>query len=404
MDRVIYNMATFPPREKALKGCVERILPQCDELNIYLNQYTHENIPEYLYHEKINIYLGDQNAGDIGDVGKFFCASDWKGYVFTVDDKLIYPENYTKRMIEAIETYGRKAVVSAHGRIFPEGRLKTYYYDERVKFFGCLRAQWRDMFVHELGTGAMAFHTDTCRPGLSIFKTTNMTDIWMSIWLQQNEIPILNPSRPNRWIGISKLHDDGYSIHNYCNKSDQLQTDTVNGVKWKLRTIDGKETVASVKDDDDPYSTHLELLNFVFEHFKIKNVVEFGCGHFSTLFFLEKGVKLMSIEMQEKKWYDEINAYYGKYSGFQLVFSPGAHGFKKLKIDNCDLCLVDGHLNSRPDTANFMFNKADIIICHDYEHPVYKWERINKPANYRLMVYHYKNVKQAMFINEKLLS
>ena len=40
-EKIIYHMATMPfaRRPEALKEVVPRILPQCDELHIYLNNY-----------------------------------------------------------------------------------------------------------------------------------------------------------------------------------------------------------------------------------------------------------------------------------------------------------------------------------------------------------------------------
>jgi hypothetical protein len=236
-EKIIYNMATMPPRIKALEESIARILPQCDIINIYLNDF--KSIPDFLKHPKIKIFKSQDHLGDLGDVGKFFKCSSWKNaYIFTVDDKLLYPSNYTERMIEVVEKYKREAVISAHGRIFFDRPCKTYYYDAK-EFRGCLMGFQEDKFVHELGTGAMAFHTDTLpKVDLSIFKTINMTDIWFSIFLQKRKIPIMNPARPERWIWISHLHDDSYSIHNYCNKNDKYQTEIINTIKWNINTVD----------------------------------------------------------------------------------------------------------------------------------------------------------------------
>jgi len=83
----------------------------------------------------------------------------------------------------------------------------------------------------------MAFHSDTYKPNLSIFKHTNMTDIYVSIDLQKHKIPMLNLKRPQRWIGISTKHNDDLSIHNFCNKEDVLQTALINTVAWKINTV-----------------------------------------------------------------------------------------------------------------------------------------------------------------------
>jgi len=237
-DKIIFNMATMPPRVNSLRESIVRILPQCDELHIYLNNFT--EVPEFLKHKKITTYISSQHIGDMGDVGKFYNSDNWHNqpaYIFTVDDKILYPPDYAAKMIATIEKYNRKAVVSAHGRIFFDRKCTTYYFDCAV-FRGCLMGFPSDEFVHELGTGAMAFHTDTIPVvDLNLFPLTNMTDIYFSMWLQKLKIPMLNPARPNRWIGISTKHDDNYSIHNICNKNDKVQTDLINSIKWTINKI-----------------------------------------------------------------------------------------------------------------------------------------------------------------------
>ncbi len=226
----------MPPRIEALKESVVRILPQCDELHIYLNHFS--EVPAFLIHPKITTYLGFEHIGDMGDVGKFYNCENWKdAYIFTVDDKILYPIDYTKKMIATIQKYKRKAVVSAHGRIFNDRKCTSYYFDCKV-FRGCLMGFAKDEWVHEIGTGAMAFHTSTIpQVDLEVFPKTNMTDIYFSMWLQELNIPMMNPARANRWIGISTKHDDNYSIHNICNKNDAVQTNLVNSVEWKINTL-----------------------------------------------------------------------------------------------------------------------------------------------------------------------
>lgn len=235
-EPVVFNMATMPPRIKALEEVVPKILPQCDKLNIYLNDFV--VVPEFLIHPKIKIFRSQDCMGDLGDVGKFYDCENWtKGYIFTIDDKLLYPGNYAEYMISKIEEYKRKAVVSAHGRIFHDRKCTSYYFDAK-EFYGILQARPEDAFVHEIGTGGMAFHVSTL-PKLdlhTLFPTINMTDIWFSVYLQKLKIPLLNPKRSYFWVGISKKHDDNYSIHNFCNKNDSYQTKIVNSIKWEINT------------------------------------------------------------------------------------------------------------------------------------------------------------------------
>ena len=236
-EKVTFNMATMPARIEALKETLPIILPQCDEIHIYLNHF--EAVPDFLKHPKITTYLSSEHLGDMGDVGKFYNSDNWKeGYVFTVDDKILYPKDYVQKMIACIEKYKRKAVVSAHGRIFNDRKCTSYYFDYK-EFLGCTMANSTDRFVPEIGTGAMAFHVDTIpEVSLEIFPLTNMTDIYFSMWMQKLKVPMVNPVRPKSWIKISQRHDDRYSIHNIWNKNDKVHTDLINSITWKIREVE----------------------------------------------------------------------------------------------------------------------------------------------------------------------
>lgn len=225
-------MASFPPRERALEEVVKSILPQCDELHIYLNNY--KRTPEYLFHPKIKIYRSQDEVGDLGDVGKFYNCEQWEGYCFTVDDKIIYPADYAKTMINAIERCNRKAVVSLHGRI-TKPKCTSYYRDFK-KAFRCLDAVMADEFAHVVGTGVLAWHSDTFKIELSAFETSNMSDIWFSVALQKKNIPALILKHRGKWIKLSSLQDNRISISANCSNKDYKQTEVVNSIKWKINT------------------------------------------------------------------------------------------------------------------------------------------------------------------------
>lgn len=226
-------MATIPERIRSLEDTVRSILPQCDKLNVYLNNYEDRPTPKFLKHPKIIVYRSENEAGDIGDVGKFYCCEEWKDcYVFTIDDKYIYPSDYASRLIITIEKYGRKAVVSCHGRLI-KPNCKSYYMDPEQQFnLGGLVKE--DIFVHECGTGCMALHTDTFKFTLDMFPYTNMSDILAGIAMQKAKIPILIMAHKQGWTWFSPKCNNIYSIHNFCNRVDTIQTETINNFKWKI--------------------------------------------------------------------------------------------------------------------------------------------------------------------------
>jgi len=232
-EKVTFNMATMPPRIPALADSIPSIINQCDVLNIYLNDFEDDEIPAILRHPKIKLFRSQHEIGNLGDVGKFYFCNTWtEGYVFTVDDKIIYPRNYVAEHIAAIERYGRKAVVSCHGRLL-KSPCRSYYHDPAA-FYGVLGTIITDTFAHELGTGAMAFHVDTVKASMDDFPYINMTDIYFSMKLQRKGIPILIRKHFRGDFRLSTKHDEHHSIHNTFNKDDSFQTEVVNGFEWKI--------------------------------------------------------------------------------------------------------------------------------------------------------------------------
>lgn len=229
---VTFHMATMPSRVVALFDTVNSILPQCDQLHIYLNNF--EQVPAFLIHPKITTYRSQHHLGDIGDVGKFYKVADQRGYIFTVDDKIIYPPDYVEQMIATIELTNRKAAVSNHGRNFYTNRKCRSYYFDCHTFMYMLDQDLQ--FVHEVGTGVLAWHSSTLTAPLHWFPHSNMTDIYFSIECQKLNIPLVIHPHKKDWLKLGNRHDENISIHASCNRRDEFQTKVVNDFNWEINT------------------------------------------------------------------------------------------------------------------------------------------------------------------------
>ena len=235
-DKIIASVASMPSRSSSLMETVNSIVPQVDELHVYLNDYN--IIPEYLNYDKIKIFLSQNEVGDLGDVGKFFTSGKIEGYHFTIDDDLIYPEDYVKNTIEVIEKYNRKCVVSYHGRRFHKFPISSYYRSARVNDrFACLRDEKRFEWLHIGGSGVTAYHTDTIKFDVSDFKAKNMADIWYSKKCQENKVPILHIPHKKGYIIESEQYDKNTSIFAHCHVDDTYQTNIINSINWDLHRV-----------------------------------------------------------------------------------------------------------------------------------------------------------------------
>jgi WD40 repeat protein len=226
INTVAAGVASMPQRIKSLKDAVYSILPQVGRLYVYLNNY--DTIPDFLVNDKIIVFNSADAFGDIGDVGKFYACENHKGYFFTLDDDLIYPNDYVQKYICAIERLQKKAIVTIHGRNYEPKPVKSYY-KGHSQGFRCLNHQQDlELEVTVGGSGVMAWHTSTINFNLWDFKTTNMADIWAAVKAHKNNVPIILLKHSKTWLRESPNYDNSFSIYSACFRKDKVQTDMFN--------------------------------------------------------------------------------------------------------------------------------------------------------------------------------
>ena len=216
-------MATFPPRHRTLAKTVASLIDQVDHLQVYANQYTEYALPKCLSAHKITTLLGE----DLGDNGKVEDLPH-KGYVFLVDDDIIYPPNYVEMMIAALGRYDNNAVVGCHAAIM-QPPIRNYFKDRRVFHFRSLIA--RDTPVNVLGTGCLAFHTDYIDFDISDSPCPNMLDVHFAVWCQKNQKKMITLARPPEWLIPQPVPESLWSTRG----EGEEQTSYINTVsKWKI--------------------------------------------------------------------------------------------------------------------------------------------------------------------------
>lgn len=220
MDKIIYNISSYN-RLNSLIKTIDSIYHQSDIINVVLNNY--DEIPIELYDKKINLLIGDNEKGD---AYKFYPLNNSKGYYFTIDDDLIYDSNYSNHLIDKIEEFERKKIVTLHGRNFDKFPIKSYYSDK--SFLSHFRdSQKKDIKVQFGGTGVMAFHTDLLKINMDYFKLPNMADVWVGKYAKENNIDIISVKR-NKSMVIQQSIDE--SIYDNYLTDDTHQTIIVNQI------------------------------------------------------------------------------------------------------------------------------------------------------------------------------
>jgi len=232
MAKVYYGMATYPPRKKCLKEVIPNILPQCTKLFVFLNGY--QDVPKILVHPRINVIMG-KDVGDCGDIGKFYYVDQIKEYYFTVDDDIIYPPDYSQKLVKAIDDHQRKAVLGVHGCVLNQKNMWNYYRSRSLTHYRGKLTQER--CVHIIGTGTAAFHTSTIKISKDSFPKPNMADVWFGLEAQKQRVPFILIPRQMRWLNDAPSAPQTTSIYSKSkNKSHgKFQTRTIKEYgRWEL--------------------------------------------------------------------------------------------------------------------------------------------------------------------------
>lgn len=216
---IIANIASVPDRKKELARVVRDLYPQVDKINVGLNNYN--KIPVFLKKEKINAWVSDNS---VGDAEKF--RSDDKGYYFTCDDDMLYPDDYVQTMISTLDNYNKDVILTCHGRAY-KGRVQSYNRGW-AEFYHCLHEVAEDSYVTVGGTGVMLFHTDSFQMDISDFDHKNMADIFVARKAKAVDVPIVCMAHETGWIRYQETMKGKQTIYDDTVGNDSLQTAILN--------------------------------------------------------------------------------------------------------------------------------------------------------------------------------
>jgi hypothetical protein len=230
---------------------IESLLPQVDHIYVYLNGNNNppNNSPDKLTYIKASEYVGD-----MGDWGKFIASNEVKdGIVCTVDDDLIYGDNYVKTLVDTLLKYDGQYVVGIHGKIV-ETPITSWYRDKtNVEWFHWNAGLKRDVAVNVLGTGALAFHKSLLTPHLSyidILEDTfirNAADVTFSVLCQKQSVGMVCMKHDRSIMKLSPhVRHNVDTIYARKRDNDKPHTDLVNTLDWQVfseaRTDETKDT------------------------------------------------------------------------------------------------------------------------------------------------------------------
>jgi glycosyltransferase involved in cell wall biosynthesis len=200
--RIVVVMPTLPHRQRSAQLVVRNLLKQGASL-IVVHLNGHKSIPGWAQQPRIKPVLHPQGTGpmvrwaDIPD-------SD---FVLSVDDDLIYPDDYIKQTVKHLLRVRRGRAISYHGTHWPQG--KTSFEDRVILGF----AEPCSTYVPKtyLGSGVSAFFYSDLekmdRRAPELFQ--RLDDVWMSSVSARADILLYRPPSPHRWISVYPEQEDG---------------------------------------------------------------------------------------------------------------------------------------------------------------------------------------------------
>jgi hypothetical protein len=193
-------VASYPDRELLLRDTVNSLIPQVDDLFIYLNNYR--AVPNYLvscpFAPKLHYILDTDSTRRAA--AKFFWLAKHRCYWLICDDDIIYPPDYAAVMREKFRAHGERRVVGAHGTIFsPQFQ---HYYSSRTRDLLFAQALERDVRVHMLGTGTLFLHSSmlTAEDVALLQGRATENDETLAVICKRRGLAQISVARPAGWI------------------------------------------------------------------------------------------------------------------------------------------------------------------------------------------------------------
>ena len=218
MENVYIGLASIPSRIDSLKIVIDRLLPQCGRIGVYLNNF--EEVPNFLKHQKIDVQRS-QDHGDLKDNGKFFFLdrSNLRFYA-SVDDDILYPEDYIQNLLTSQAL--TRGIVGVHGAYYPK-EINSLFESRCVVHF-------KEAFdyllpVTLLGTGTSFIDQGVLRLKPSDFGEPGMADVWLANAAKKKGASLWVIPREANWLEPIKQSEesDSQSLFVHGQRDDSLQ-------------------------------------------------------------------------------------------------------------------------------------------------------------------------------------
>jgi hypothetical protein len=213
-DKIAVIMTTIPEREAACLQAMSSLINQADCFRIIFNGF--QEVPNFsltaqVPDKKIHCVCLPQDTHKANAVWSWLSVFYGCEYIFIVDDDILYPPDYIKKMVHALKYYKNQAVLTVHGKWWEDGKFCLAHFKHQLN---------SDMFVSIAGVGTCAFHKSILRepfvPAFSYFR-----DLQFSLWCAKNCIPICAIQRPLKWL--TPIPTEGRSLCDIVMADEELK-------------------------------------------------------------------------------------------------------------------------------------------------------------------------------------
>jgi len=209
---VAYSLASIRERVNNLRLIIPVIIRQCDRL--YVNLVGHNQFPDELINNNIEVYEKQMTGSQV----RFLDYHKDRDYYFTIDDDILYPDNYTEYMLSKMNQYQNKAICCVHGSNIDLTKKKDYYKKKFTSIFHNELTQ--DKLVMFPGVGTSCFYKGKLE--LKSMDIDNISDVYVGLFAAQQRLSIICVSRKEGWL--KRLDEFGKTIwkHNNHKAIDEI--------------------------------------------------------------------------------------------------------------------------------------------------------------------------------------
>lgn len=135
--------------------------------------------------------------------------------------------------------------------------------------------------------------------------------------------------------------------------------------------------------NENPFATHLPVLIGMSRLLQINRIIEFGCGRYSTLTFLDRSVfpdiETLHTYENDPAWINQIAELVRQDARVRFEFVNGSMStsINNIQFENYDLIFIDDSLTSEDRAKTIRqvsqnCHSSNVVIIHDYEVRLYR--------------------------------